>query len=161
MLRRTLHKTMLLFAILILSGLVKLSYPLQQDKPLPAPAVWTHSDVYETQLVKDGATYLCTIISKGNELLVTIEVRKPIKEGLGSNDKREDMIVSGSIHKFKLNKSDESISDPIWLVYGETDKRQRYTNRAKVGPRTKTMLEPFNDVLPKLPAEIYRLLEKV
>jgi hypothetical protein len=88
-------------------------------------------------------------------------VRKPIKEGLGSNDKTEAMIVSGSIHKFKLNKSDGSMSDLIWLVYGETDKGQRYTNRAKVGPRTKTMLEPFKEVLPKLPPEIYRLLEKV
>lgn len=152
---------MLVFVILELSGVVKLSYAHQQEKQLSASADWTHSDVYETKLVKDGETHLCTIVSKGDELLVTIEARKPIKESSTSGDKRENMVVSGSIHKFKMNKTDGSMSDLLWLVHGETDKGQRFTNRAKVGPGTKRMLEPFKEVLPKLPTELYQLLEKV
>ena len=161
MLRKTVLRMMLAVVIVELSGLVKLAYADQLEAQLPASAVWTHSDVYEIKLVKDGATHECTMISKGDELLVTVEIREPAKEPMTIGDKPENIVINGKIHRFKMNKKDGSLSDLIWMVYGETDKAQRFTNRAKAGPGTKRMLEPFREVLAKLPSEMCQLLKTV
>jgi hypothetical protein len=77
------------------------------------------------------------------------------------DDKPETIVVNGKIHRFKMNKKDGRLGDIVWMVYAETDKEQRFMNRVKSGPGTKRMLEPFKEVLAKLPTEICELLEKI
>lgn len=161
MLRRTFSRIMCLIVIVALSGLVMLCPAHQRENKLSASAVWTHSDGYETKLIKDGVTYACSMILKGDDVLVTIEVRTSINERATIGDTTQTLVLNGKIHKFKLNKKDGSLSDLVWMVYSETDNEQRFANRVKTGPATKLMLEPFKDVLGKLPSEIYQLFEKL
>lgn len=127
----------------------------------PSQSTWIHSDVYEIRVEKDGATQNCTIVSKGDELLVTIEVRNPVNEKTASDGKEGNIVIDGHTHRFKINKTDGNVVPLSWTVYGETDKGMRMANPAKKGPSSKVMLEPFKEVLRKLPSDIYPLLEKV
>jgi hypothetical protein len=79
MLRKPLLGMLLIMAIVELSAPVKLSHNRQAEKQVPASVVWKHSDVYETNFLKDGVAHVCTVISRGDELLVTIEIREPTK----------------------------------------------------------------------------------
>jgi hypothetical protein len=117
--------------------------------------------VYETKVEKDGATHGCTIVSKGDELLVTIEARNPVREKTVSAGEQGNIVIDGHVHKFKINKTDGNVVPLSWIVYGETDKGMRMANPAKKGPSARVMLEPFGEVLRKLPSDIYALLERV
>lgn len=161
MLRRPLLGMLLIMAIVELSGLVKISHGRQSEKQAPAAVGWTHSDVSETKFPKDGIAHVCTVISKGDDLLVTIEIMEPTKEPITLGDKPETIVINGKIHRFKMNRKDGRMSEVVWMVYGETDKGQRFTDGVKSGPSTKRMLEPFKEVLAKLPTEIRELLEKI
>lgn len=161
MLRRALLGMLLIMAIVELSAPVKLFHNRQDEEQVPASVVWIHSDVYEMNFLKDGVAHVCTVISKGDDLLVTIEIREPTKEPMTKGDKPETIVINGKIHRFKLNKKDGRMSEVVWMLYGETDKGLRFTNSVKSGPSTKRMLEPFKEVLAKLPTEICELLEKI
>jgi D-Tyr-tRNAtyr deacylase len=117
--------------------------------------------VYEIRVDRDGSTHNCTIISKGDELLITIEVRNPVNEKAIGEGKEGNIVVDGHIDRFKINKTDGIVVPLSWTVYGETDKGVRMGNSAKKGPSAKEMLEPFREVLRKLPSDIYPLLERV
>jgi hypothetical protein len=137
------------------------SYASEQSGQASSQSTWIHSDVYETRVDKDAGTHTCTIISKGDELLVTIEVRNPVNEKTFSGGKEGNIVIDGHIHRFKINKTDGNVVALSWTVYGETDKGGRTASAAKRGPSAKVMLEPFREVLRKLPSDIYPLLERV
>lgn len=136
-------------------------YAAQQTGQASAQSTWIHSDVYEIRVDKDGATHGCTIVSKGDELLVTIEVRNPVDEKTVSGGKEGKIVIDGHIHRFKIDKTDGNVVPLSWTVYGETDKGMRMANPAKKGPSARVMLEPFKEVLRKLPSDIDALLERV
>jgi hypothetical protein len=137
------------------------SFASQQSGQASSQSTWIHSDLYETRVEEDGATHTCTIISKGDELLVTVEVRNPVREKTVSAGEEGNIVIDGHVHKFKINKTDGNIVPLSWTSYGETDKGMRMANASKRGPSAKAMLEPFREVLRKLPSDIYPLLERV
>ena len=136
-------------------------YASRQGSQVSSQSSWIHSDVYEIRVNKNGATHDCTIVSKGDELLVTIEVRNPVNEKTVSGGKEGNIVIDGHVHRFKINKTDGIVVPLSWIVYGETDKGMRTANPAKKGPSARVMLEPFGEVLRKLPSDIYAQLERV
>ena len=123
---------MLLMTVIVESGgLGMLSYGRQSEKQVPASVGWTYSNVYETKFPKDGVAHVCTVISKGDDLLVTIEIMEPTKEPITLGDKPETIVINGKIHRFKMNRKDGRMSEVVWMVYGETDKGQRFTNSVR------------------------------
>lgn len=137
------------------------SYASQQSTQLSSQPGWTHWEVYEIKVDKDGVTHTCTITSKGDELLVSIKTRTPVIEKSASRDQGEAVVVKEHKHDFKINKSDGKVVEISRVNYLETSKGMRTGSPAKTGPSAKVMLEPFKEVLEKLPTEIYELMEKV
>ncbi|MGA9771914.1 MAG: hypothetical protein WBV94_22980 [Blastocatellia bacterium] len=151
----------LTLCLVILSSFHTFSYASQQSVQLPSQPTWIHWEVYEIKVDKDGTSHTCTITSKGDELLVTIKTRTPVIEKTASSDKENDIVVKGHRHDFKINKTDGNVVGLHRLNYGETGKGMTMGNVAKTGPPAKVMLEPFKEVLQKLPSDIYKLMEKV
>lgn len=154
-------RLILTLCLVTLSSFHTFSYASQQSVQLPSQPTWAHWEVYEIKVDKDGTLHTCTITSKGDELLVTIKTRTPVIEKTASSDKQEDIVVKGLRLEFKINKTYGDVVELHRLIYGETGKGIQMANVAKTGPPAKVMLEPFMEVLQKLPLDIYKLMEKV